>query len=564
MDSLFSHTAPQWLGLDRRKPLMEYDTVSGAHRLLTPYVMGYVLGMAIFVLIRLRTDPSAYPVLLCIAVLLGGNILLKILRPECNSVTVWRNTDGLLFWVTSSTVVVFTGGDHSPLWTLFIIGAIVPAIYRDSVGIYYNFAFSLIALVIVPRLTSELDPVGASNTFRDMLTITFAGFVTYGLSVNISSSESSHSNHQRLLILNSTTEGIFGVDPEGCLTFINAAAARMLGYEQEELTGASHYIFHHSLADDEDLVRKHCPILKTMADGKPYYVAEEMFSHKDGSPFLVSYNASPIYDMGKLMGAVVAFNDITTLRQTERLADIGKSISGLAHCLKNILNNVRSGSYAVEKQISHKSISHHKLSQDWNTIKHSIHLLSEVVLNMLSYSKQRTQSLCACDLVDLSDDVVTMLEEQAIERGIRLVHEYHSQAPKVALLDEVTIRRCLLNLIGNAFDACDGREDAVVTLEITGAPHTDAGFSIIVSDNGIGMTDEALAHLFTPFFTTKGSHGTGLGLAVTKKLINEHGGEVVITTNPGMGTSVSLEFPTALLEVERCESRQATQHTNPT
>ncbi len=123
---------------------------------------------------------------------------------------------------------------------------------------------------------------------------------------------------QAELILNAAGEGIYGLDLHGCCTFVNPAAARMTGHSIEELLGQSmHDVVHHSHGDREHYPREECPIYAAFADGMIRNVCDEVFWRKDGSCFPVDYTSTPIFDDGKLIGAVVVFRDISIRHQTE-------------------------------------------------------------------------------------------------------------------------------------------------------------------------------------------------------------------------------------------------------
>lgn len=233
--------------------------------------------------------------------------------------------------------------------------------------------------------------------------------------------------------------------------------------------------------------------------------------------------------------------------RVERLATIGESIAGMAHCVKNILNGINAGSYILESQIT-ELLDSSKISHGWKIAKRNINLLSNIILDMLAYSKERKPVPHSCNLQDLCDDVLAVTQDQATERQIALILEYEKHAPRMALLDEAAIRRCLINLVGNALDACAGRENPRVILKIDRAPAQEkGGFVLSVKDNGCGINEELLAKLFTPFFSTKGNRGTGLGLAVTKKLVQEHGGNITVHSVPNIGTTFLLAFPQGCL-----------------
>ena len=124
--------------------------------------------------------------------------------------------------------------------------------------------------------------------------------------------------YQNELILNSAGEGIFGLDLQGTSTFVNPAAAKMLGYEVEELIGkSSHALIHHTKIDGSPYPEEECPIYATFRKGEVFHVDEDIFWRKNGTGFPVEYTCTPILEKGKLVGAVVTFLDITRRKVAE-------------------------------------------------------------------------------------------------------------------------------------------------------------------------------------------------------------------------------------------------------
>ena len=160
------------------------------------------------------------------------------------------------------------------------------------------------------------------GTQRFVQTVTFSvkishGFMLAGFILDVTERRQAQEaverlQHQIELILNSAGEGILGLDTRGNHTFINPAAARMLGYEAEELLGiSSHKTWHHSKPDGSPYPVEECPIHASYRNGIPHMAENEMFWRKDGSSFPVDYTSTPIFAKGEISGAVVTFNDIT-------------------------------------------------------------------------------------------------------------------------------------------------------------------------------------------------------------------------------------------------------------
>jgi len=225
------------------------------------------------------------------------------------------------------------------------------------------------------------------------------------------------------------------------------------------------------------------------------------------------------------------------LRQ-ERLAAVGQTVAGLAHCIKNILNAIGGGSYIVDAGLKREDQA--KIDEGWNIVKSNNLFLKQLVLDMLSYSKERKPEYSTLDINDVCESVCLLCEEMARRKKSEIIFE---REPSIGLVkvDETGIKRCLMNLVGNAVDAC-GKEGGCVRLS-TGWAEEAGRFVIRIQDNGCGISDEHKQNLFQAFFSTKGSKGTGLGLPVTHKIITEHGGRIDVESEVGNGTTFLITLP---------------------
>lgn len=222
----------------------------------------------------------------------------------------------------------------------------------------------------------------------------------------------------------------------------------------------------------------------------------------------------------------------------ERLACLGQGISGAAHCIKNLLSVVTlsasSIDYAIEKD------NREMLADSWDILKSGFDRISAMVMDMLTYSKERPPEYEPTQLNSLLAGIFSLAGPKLAEKGITPVQDFDSRIGQV-VLDPKGIHRCVMNLVSNAIDAMDkqGGRITVKTLLDDGAGLLE----IQVSDNGSGIPRESLEKIFDVFFSTKGSNGTGLGLSVTKKIINEHGGTIAAQSTVGQGTSFIIRLP---------------------
>ncbi len=224
--------------------------------------------------------------------------------------------------------------------------------------------------------------------------------------------------------------------------------------------------------------------------------------------------------------------------QAERLAAIGQTIAALSHDIKNILQGLRSGSDILRMGLD--SMDPVLLKQGWKNIEKNQGKIYDLVMNMLSYSKEREPSIEETDLNDVVREVVELLASQAAERHIHLEARPATSLPRCPA-DRDGIHRALLNIVGNALDAVESVENPRVVVETL--REACGWFRIGVRDNGTGIAAEKMADIFRPFVSTKGARGTGLGLAVSRKILREHGGDVLVQSRPGQGSLFTLRLP---------------------
>ena len=214
----------------------------------------------------------------------------------------------------------------------------------------------------------------------------------------------------------------------------------------------------------------------------------------------------------------------------------------MAHCIKNILHGLKGGSYLVNIGINKDQTQ--KLKTGWQMVQRNIGRTSDLVQDLLSYSKEREPEFKPCFPNEIADDVCELMTEVAGENNVALQKKF-SQSIGEVVMDPRTIHRCLLNLVSNAIDACRYDDSANKThcVTVSTALESDNFIRFDVSDNGSGMTDEVKEKIFASFFSTKGSQGTGLGLLVSSKLIEEHGGTIAVTSKLGEGTTFTVRLP---------------------
>ena len=243
------------------------------------------------------------------------------------------------------------------------------------------------------------------------------------------------------------------------------------------------------------------------------------------------------------------------LVKSERLATIGETVAGVAHYIKNILNGLRGGMYKVNSAMAkHKP---EQMKDGWDMVQRNIEKVSQLVLDLLSYSKERSPEQKTCSPNQIVAEVVELLKQKADENSIKLNVLFDPNI-KEADFDPKGIHDALLNLVSNAIDACIYDKNTSKSWEVTvktGTETTDSGIEKIlfeVSDNGCGMNPEIQSKVFTRFFSTKEGQGTGLGLLITQKIIQEHGGEITMVSQEGVGTTFLVLLDRKTLKKSKC------------
>jgi signal transduction histidine kinase len=232
------------------------------------------------------------------------------------------------------------------------------------------------------------------------------------------------------------------------------------------------------------------------------------------------------------------------LVNAERLAAVGQTIAALSHHIKNILQGLKSGGDILKMGLS--SMDQLLLQQGWKLTEKNLGKIQDLVMDMLSYSKERVPNIEATDLNAIAREVLGSLLPRAKEMGVQLKMRLDGTLPLVPV-DPHGLHHALLNLVGNALDAVEETEQAKVVVRTEREPIVDvskgAWVRIQVEDNGHGIPPEKLADIFRPFVSTKGARGTGLGLAVSRKILREHGGDIRAESTPGQGSRFTIRLP---------------------
>jgi len=227
------------------------------------------------------------------------------------------------------------------------------------------------------------------------------------------------------------------------------------------------------------------------------------------------------------------------LLEAERLAAIGQTVAALAHAIKNIVGGLKGGMFVLEKGIELDNRNY--LCQGWQMVKGNVDKIKNLALDLLNYAKEREPDYELCDPNGPARQVFELMLPRARECGAHLVLDLAADLQDI-MLDQEGIHCCLLNLVTNALDACEGKENRGEVIIRSSKPDGCA-VEYQVRDNGCGMDEATKKKIFRSFFSTKGSKGTGLGLMITRKIVQEHGGIISMESEMGKGTRFTIKLP---------------------
>ena len=378
---------------------------------------------------------------------------------------------------------------------------------------------------------------------------------------------------QYQLILNAVGEGVYGLDLQGHVTFVNPAAAAMIDWEMEDLIGRSmHQVLHHSHSDGAHYARESCPIYAAFQDGSTHWVTDEVFWRKDGTSFPVEYISTPLRDeQRQVIGAVVTFRDITqrkwaesVLHQTNeelemkvrvRTAELSEAnehlrkmsalksrfVSMVCHEFCNPLNNIALSVSSLERY--EEKMTQVEKRQYLRGIAANVERMSQMIDDILVLGKIEAKRLA---LSPQPINLVTFCREllQEIPSNQRQLEFVGRFKPLLAEVDQTLLRSILINILSNAIRYSPA--GSLVQLSLSQRQH-QAIFK--VKDEGIGILPADLPHLFEPFYRGKNASnipGTGLGLSIVKQFVEIQRGDIKVESELGSGTTFRIKLPLSL------------------
>ncbi len=354
-------------------------------------------------------------------------------------------------------------------------------------------------------------------------------------------------SRQNELILNSAGEGIYGLNLQGKTTFVNPAAARMLGREVEDLAEQwMHPILNHSKPDGTPYRWEDSPIFATLQTGLVQHVTEDLFRRQDGSSFPVEYVSTPIREQGEIVGAVVVFKDMTERQLMERMKD--EFVSVVSHELRTPLTSIRTalGMLAQGHLDTQPEKSQRMVEIAFSNTNRLVRLINDILdLERIKFGKTVMQKR-ACNVADLIQQSVDAMRAMAEKAEITL--SVNAIAVQV-WVDPDRIIQTLTNLLSNAIKFSPTGTTVSVISEKPTDPFSKPNVVIIaVEDQGQGIPEDKLEAIFDRFEQLDASNaghqgGTGLGLAICLSIVQQNGGQIWVESTIGKGSTFYFTLP---------------------
>ena len=343
-------------------------------------------------------------------------------------------------------------------------------------------------------------------------------------------------------VVSNALRGLVVIAEDGAIAIQNQALTKILGLPAI------------GIADPQELFDL-LPekVMKAISSGVDSFVFSEvlLFPERGDDAVPVNLQGSRLKAGNKYLGLLLAFYDLSEIKrlekgkmEAERMAAVGQTVSGLAHGVKNLVTALEGGMYMMNSGM--QSGKAERIAQGLDMLQRNIARIGGFVKSFLSFARGREMRVHMGDPAAVLGEVVDLYRVKAQQHGIDLRLNSQSGVTPAAI-DYEGLHEGLTNLVGNAIDSCHMSERARPFFIEVNFHEKDDVLIYEVIDNGCGMDAEAKKKVFTSFFTTKGENGTGLGLLMTKKLVQQHGGSIELESDVEQGATFRVRLPRANL-----------------
>ena len=346
-------------------------------------------------------------------------------------------------------------------------------------------------------------------------------------------------------LITSSNDAVIATDEKGDIIIYNKGAKDIFGYSRSEIMRTMNI----DRIYPQKIAKEFISGLKMRSHVDLSEWREVDIRNKNGQAVPTRFSGAILYAEDEVVGCVGFFQDLREIKRlqeelitSERLAATGQTVAGLAHYIKNILNGLKGGTYVLNVALDKSDTD--KIKDGWTMIERNVGRISDLVLDLLAYSKERKPEKENCFPNEIVKEVSALMETRARENNIEIKTDVDPLLGEV-FVDPTAIHRSLLNLVSNAIDACifDSASKGFWQVAMTSAIAKNHMIKFEVTDNGMGMDEETKEKIFSSLFSTKGERGTGLGLLVTEKIIKENGGMMDVASKKGEGTTFTIYLP---------------------
>jgi signal transduction histidine kinase/FixJ family two-component response regulator/molybdopterin converting factor small subunit len=284
-----------------------------------------------------------------------------------------------------------------------------------------------------------------------------------------------------------------------------------------------------------------CPVAKTFEDGQSHQT-EMVVTSKSGEQYnLLIWTAALKNAAGKITHVMEMATNITQIRKLqEHLSSLGLKIGSISHGIKSLVAGLDGGMYLVETGLNKEKPE--RVKEGWEDVKTIVNRIRKLVHDILFFTKERELKCDRVDVLSFADDVASTVGPKVKAKGIEFVYNFDTSLGEFEI-DSGAMRLALINILENALDACVEDEVKKSHQIVFNVQQDEQQIFFEVKDNGIGMDRETRESLFTLFFSSKGNKGTGLGLFIADKIIDQHGGRISVKSKPGQGSSFKITLP---------------------
>jgi signal transduction histidine kinase len=243
----------------------------------------------------------------------------------------------------------------------------------------------------------------------------------------------------------------------------------------------------------------------------------------------------------------------------DHLASLGLMISSISHSVKGLLTGLDAGMHKLDYGVAKKD--QERIEKGLKVLKITIERIRKMILDIIYYAKERGLNWNQVDMAVFCDELSTVIESKMESKHIEFVKDFDLKLGKCEFDDE-HIHSTLINILENAVEACEKDKSKKSHKIIFSVKQQKDHLIFKISDDGIGMDEETLGKIFTPFFSSKGNKGTGLGLFIANKIVEQHGGKIYVKSTQGQGTHFTVRIPKTMPESPKFKNTDEEHITN--